>query len=81
MNRDEHRELRESLGLYALDLLPEDVRTAVRAHLDGCRDCRAELAAIAPLATPLRTVDPARLGALPAPPEGLRESIVERVRA
>nr|WP_042189165.1 zf-HC2 domain-containing protein [Kibdelosporangium sp. MJ126-NF4]CEL18698.1 possible anti-sigma factor [Kibdelosporangium sp. MJ126-NF4]CTQ98182.1 possible anti-sigma factor [Kibdelosporangium sp. MJ126-NF4] len=81
MNRDEHRTLRESLGPFALDLLDATGRIAVQSHLDGCAECRAELAEIAPLAGPLRRVDPARLASPPPPPEGLRESIMASVRA
>lgn len=58
---DEHNRLRELLGAYALGGLPDDAAAGVRAHLDGCPTCRAELAEIAPLADELRTVD---LGAL-----------------
>jgi anti-sigma factor RsiW len=58
VNGDEHRTLREQLGAYALGQLDADARVAVRAHLDGCPACRAELAEIAPLADLLRRVDP-----------------------
>jgi hypothetical protein len=67
----EHRRLRELLGSYALGALPPDVAPALVAHLDGCATCRAELAAIAPLADDLRGVDPDRLSDLATPPAGL----------
>ena len=41
-----HDELRELLGLYALDALPPEERAVVHAHLTGCADCRAEVAAL-----------------------------------
>ena len=71
----EHRELRELLGAHALDALPADVAARLRAHLDGCPACRAELAEIAPLADALREVDPEALLTLPAPPADLGERI------
>lgn len=74
-DRDGHRQLRELLGSHALGHLPPDLTGVVQAHLDGCESCRAELADIAPLATELRLLDPARLGSLPTPPAGLGESI------
>lgn len=75
----EHRELRELLGAFALDGLPDDARSTMRAHLDGCATCRAELAEIAPLAADLRTVDPDALTDLPAPPADLGERIRVRI--
>jgi hypothetical protein len=81
VNGDEHRTLREQLGAYALGQLDADARVAVRAHLDGCPACRAELAEIAPLADLLRRVDPDRLTDQAAPPAHLGEQVVRRVRA
>nr|WP_272954791.1 zf-HC2 domain-containing protein [Kribbella sandramycini] len=70
------------LGAYALNQLDPAERTAVQAHLDGCAECRAELAVIAPLAGPLRSVDPARLERRPElPPPGLEESILAAIKA
>ncbi len=80
MNPEEHRALRELLGAYALGQLTPAEATAVQAHLDGCAECRVELAAIAPLARPLRMVDPDRLGAeRPMPPAWLEESILTAI--
>lgn len=82
MNTDEHRRLRELLGSYALGQLGADETTGLRAHLDGCADCRAELAAIAPLAAPLKLVDPDRLEHAPiAPPDWLEESVLAAIKA
>ena len=44
---DGHRELREQLGSYALGHLPDGEALALRAHLDGCAACRADLADLA----------------------------------
>jgi hypothetical protein len=75
----EHRQLRELLGAFVLDGLPDDARSTMRAHLDGCATCRAELAEIAPLADDLRTVDPDALSDLPAPPAELGDRIRARI--
>lgn len=75
----EHRELRELLGAFVLGGLPEDARAAVRAHLDGCATCRAELAEIAPLSEDLRGVNPDALLDVPAPPADLGERIRARI--
>ena len=71
----EHRQLRELLGAFVLGALPGDARATMRAHLDGCATCRAELAEIAPLVDDLRAVDPDALSEVPAPPADLGERI------
>lgn len=87
----DHQVLRERLGAYVLDGLDAAERDALDAHLAGCPACRAELAAIAPLAGPLRAVDPDRIAgpttesteltdaAGAAPPTGF-DAILRRVR-
>ncbi|NAZ87895.1 anti-sigma factor family protein [Kineococcus indalonis] len=75
-----HRELREQLGVYALGLLPPEEVPRLRAHLDGCPECRAELAELAPLAADLRLVDPDRLPGPAAPPRALGERVLTAVR-
>lgn len=45
---DEHRLLREMLGVYALGHLSPAEAATVRAHLETCAECRAELAEIEP---------------------------------
>lgn len=54
-----HDELRELLGMHALDLLGPAERATVEAHLDTCVPCRAEFADLAELGPLLRQVDPA----------------------
>ena len=78
---DQHRRMREQLGAYVLGALPPEEAVGVRAHLDGCSACRAELAEIAPLADDLRAVDPEALSTLPVPPAELGERIRSRVGA
>ncbi|MEV6418070.1 zf-HC2 domain-containing protein [Kribbella sp. NPDC051718] len=82
MSTEEHRRLRELLGSYALGQLEAVQAAGLHAHLDGCADCRAELAAIAPLAAPLKLVNPDRLEQTPvAPPDWLEESILAAIKA
>ena len=76
-----HRALREQLGTYALGGGDPAERAAVRAHLDGCAACRAELAELTPVAARLVDVDPDRLDDLPAPPPGLGEAVLARIAA
>ena len=76
-----HRALREQLGMYALGGGDPAERAVVRAHLDGCAACRAELAELAPVAARLADVDPDRLEELPAPPPGLGAAVLARIAA
>ncbi|MDL5157140.1 anti-sigma factor family protein [Actinomycetospora termitidis] len=82
----DHEVLRDRLGAYVLDGLDAEERAEVDAHLPGCPSCRTELDRIAPLAGPLRALDPDRVGTGPrhgaeeSPPEGLAE-VLRRVRA
>ncbi len=72
---DAHRAMRELLGSFVLGHLDAAEALGVQAHLDGCADCRADLAEIAPLAVDLRSVDPRRLTGQdlsPAPDLGAR---------
>ncbi|MBS45118.1 MAG: anti-sigma factor [Nocardioides sp.] len=76
---DEHRALRELLGAYALGHLASPEVDAVRAHLDGCAECRAELAELEPVARALGSVDPSRFATQPAPPADLGGRIRQAV--
>nr|WP_275585540.1 zf-HC2 domain-containing protein [Blastococcus saxobsidens] len=69
------------MGVYALGHGTAAERAAVRAHLDGCADCRAELAALAPLRARLADADPARLDEVPPVPPGLGEAVLARIAA
>jgi hypothetical protein len=81
MSHEEHRQLREGLGALALGDLAENEAAGLRAHLDGCASCRAELAEIAPLVEDLRGVDPAALSSVPTPPSGLGDQIRGQIAA
>ena len=76
---DDH--VRASLGAYVLGHLDPAEATAVRAHLDGCSACRAEAAALAPVAGMLPLADPARVGAPaePGPPSDLLDEVLGRI--
>ncbi len=76
---EDHRELRELLGSYALGHLPEDQAARVRAHLDGCRACRADLDDLLPVVRRLDAVDADAFGEVPAPPPGLGDDIWQAV--
>ena len=76
---DDHRAMRERLGAYVLGHLPPDEAAAVRAHLDGCAECRAEERELAPVAQRLALGSPQEASALPAPPRDLGERVVARV--
>ncbi|QSR29283.1 anti-sigma factor [Nocardioides sp. S5] len=79
VSEEGHRELRELLGSYALGHLPDDQVARVRAHLDGCRACRADLDELLPLARRLDAVDADAFGDVPAPPPGLGDDIWQAV--
>ncbi len=77
---NEHRHWREMLGAYALGELDENQRTALRAHLDGCEYCRAQLREIEPVAAALADADPRLFAAEESrPPADLLERTLARV--
>ena len=85
---DAHQRLRELLGAHALGHPLDAIdSTALRAHLDGCAACRAELEEIAPLREALADVDAARLAspatavAFPTTRNGLRDTVSGKVPA
>ncbi len=80
-DRETHQRLRELLGVHALGHLDPATDATVRAHLDGCAACRAELAEIAPLAGLLSGVRLDRVSSPPSPPAGLGTQIRSRVAA
>jgi hypothetical protein len=79
--RNDCREWRESLGAYALGQLDGDERAGLEAHLDGCAQCRAELALLEPVAQMLPHADPARFGPAPQPPPELGARIAAAIEA
>jgi len=81
MRAERCREWRESLGAYALGRLPDRERAALEAHLEGCSDCRAELAGIESVAKLMPLADPERFGSAPAPPAGLADRVAAAISA
>jgi len=80
MTADPCREWRGALAAAALGRIDPAEEIALRAHLDGCPACRAELAELTEVARALPSADLAHVTADPAePPPQLRERVVERV--
>src|SRR3954451_24490635 len=77
MTFDPCRELRGALGAAAIGNLDAREEIALRAHLDGCAECRDELHDLSAVA---RALDRADLTKVLAPPEPDRDLGV-RVRA
>lgn len=80
MTVDGHRELRERIGALILGGLDEGEAAMVRAHLDGCEECRREAAELSPLAELLSRADPAQLAPPPQPPASLAGLVLLRIR-
>jgi len=67
---DSHQDLRESLGTYLLGQLDRTEADEVRAHLDTCAACRAEVAELAPVVAALAVaMGPSSAGAGRVPDE------------
>jgi anti-sigma factor RsiW len=77
--RNDCRDWRELLGVYALGQLKGDERTGLEAHLEGCAQCRAELALLKPVAEMLPRADPARFESAPQPPPELGARIAATI--
>lgn len=77
--RRDCREWRELLGAFALGRLEGDERAGLEAHLDGCAECRAELAALRPVARMLPYADPERFESAPVPPADLGQRIAATI--
>ena len=73
------REWRESLGAYALGQLSEDERAGLDAHLEGCSECRTELAELESVARVMPLADPERFAEPALPPPGLGERIEAKI--
>lgn len=74
------REWRAALGAAALGGLDPAEDLALRAHLDGCAECRAELRELSSVARTLPLVDPDALSdALPQPSRELGARVLDSV--
>jgi hypothetical protein len=81
MKAERCREWRESLGAYALGRPPEEERAGLKAHLDGCPECRAELESLASVASLMPLADPDRFGMAPVPPPALADRVATAIGA
>jgi hypothetical protein len=77
--RNDCRDWRELLGVYALGQLDGDERAGLEAHLEGCARCRAELALLEPVARMLPHADPERFESAPQPPPELGARIAATI--
>jgi anti-sigma factor RsiW len=76
---DEHRILRDQLGVYVLGQSSPAEQEVLRAHLDGCALCRNDVAQLAPVAARLSGLNPTDLQALPAPQKQLRDKVLSQI--
>lgn len=81
MTGNAHRELRESLGWFALGRTDPAETVRIQAHLDGCGSCRAELAELRGTLARVERVDPDRIDDTPTPPPHLGDRVIEHVLA
>lgn len=81
MKTESCRGWRESLGAYALGQLPDEERSGLEAHLEGCPECRAEAEALLGVARMLPHADPDRFGPAPTPPAALGKRIAATIGA
>jgi len=79
--RNDCRDWRELLGVYALGQLAGDERAGLEAHLEGCARCREELALLQPVARMLPHADPERFESAPQPPPELGARIAATIAA
>ncbi|HEV2857751.1 MAG TPA: anti-sigma factor [Solirubrobacterales bacterium] len=77
--KNDCRDWRQLLGVYALGQLESDERAGLEAHLDGCAQCRAELALLEPVARMLPHADPERFESAPQPPPELGARIAATI--
>jgi anti-sigma factor RsiW len=79
MTSDACRELRASLGAAAIGKIDPGEEIALRAHLDGCAECRAELHDLAAVARALDRADISVVQSQPEPADDLGLRVRERV--
>jgi Putative zinc-finger len=75
------RDWRVSLGAYALGHLDGEERAGLEAHLEGCPECRAELASLGSVASLLPHADPVHFDNPPEPSPELGRRIFAGIEA
>jgi len=78
-SRNECRDWRELLGAYALGHLQGTELVGLEAHLEGCAQCREELALLTPVAQMLPHAHPERFESAPQPPPELGARIAATI--
>ena len=79
MTADACREWRGALAAAALGREEPGEQVALRAHLDGCAACRADLEELTAVARALPAADPEQLGDPAQPSSQLASLVVDRV--
>jgi hypothetical protein len=64
------------IALAAIGRLPDSERLSLESHLDGCEDCRSELAVLSALEPGLAAADPERVDQVLKVPESLRSAVL-----
>ena len=71
---EERHRYQEQIGAFVLSKLDGGELEAMRAHLDGCPECRAEVRELEPVVAALADADPDRIDEYARPPGNLEES-------
>jgi hypothetical protein len=67
---------RGQIALASIGRLPDSERLSLESHLDGCEDCRSELAGLSMLEPGLAAADPERVDQVLEIPESLRSAVL-----
>lgn len=70
---------RGQLALAAIGRLPDNEQLALQSHLDGCAECRSDLADLSGIESALRSAQPERVDDVEAVPDSLRVAVLGAV--
>lgn len=80
----EHREIRESLGSWAMGHLDPEERARIESHLAGCAECRAEAESLKTTGSMIELLDHSAIHSLgepvPQPSPELESAVMARLR-